>query len=145
VPRIQVDFEVEDCHWVPKAAIDATLSLIARFPDIPSAPFMSLLTQLNKVWRQRELERLRELQTSHEKELGEFQRSHRQATPYQQAVMHQRLNHLKSELKQSRTSPEAVPSAPALCRTLCKANGSARETLGCTLQTSMHGHCPSIG
>lgn len=101
---VQVDFEVEDCHWVPKAAIDATLNLIAQFPNVPSAPFLHLLTQLNKIWRHRQLQNVQEAQQQHEKELADFQRASQQATPYQQKVMHQRLNHLKNELKRSRTS-----------------------------------------
>ena len=102
--RVQVDFEVEDCHWIPKAAIDATLNLIARFPNVPSAPFLNLLTQLNKIWRHRQLRNVQEAQQQHEKELADYQRAAQQATPYQQKVMHQRLNHLKNELKKSRTS-----------------------------------------
>jgi hypothetical protein len=105
LPHVQVDFEVEDCHWVPKAAIDAMLNLIAQFPDLPTAPFLNLLTQLNKVWRQRGLQQIQEVQDEHVKELAYFQRSSKQATPYQQKVMHQRLNHLKNELKKSRASP----------------------------------------
>ena len=45
-----VDFEVEDFHWVPKLAVDLVISLLGRqFPNLPVAPFMQLLTQLNKV------------------------------------------------------------------------------------------------
>lgn len=102
--RVQVDFEVEDCHWVPKAAIDAMLNLIAQFPNLPSAPFLSLLTQLNKIWRQRGMQLIQKAQDQHAKDLTDFQRVSHQATPYQQKVMHQRLNHLKNELKKSRMS-----------------------------------------
>jgi hypothetical protein len=101
--HVQIDLEIEDCHWVPKAAIDAMLTVIARFPNVPTAPFLNLLTQLNKIWRQRGLQQVQDAQQQHERELADFRRASHQATPYQQKVMHQRLNHLKNELKKSRT------------------------------------------
>lgn len=134
--HLQVDFEIEDCHWVPKAAIDAMLNLIAQFPDVPTAPFLNLLTQLNKIWRKRGLQQVQEAQHQHEKDLVDFQRSSNQATPYQQKVMHQRLNHLKKELKLSRMS------MPKIC---FRKQGNPEAEIEHLLQMNMPELCPSIG
>lgn len=46
----EVDFEVEDFHWVPKRAVSLMITLLAsHFPNLPVEPFMKLLTQLNQV------------------------------------------------------------------------------------------------
>lgn len=98
----QVDLEVEEFHWVPKDAVTHMMALLREFPQLPSAPFMGLLAELNKVWKQREAERVREMQLQHERDLTDLRRLHQQATPYQQSVMHDKLEHLRRELKSSR-------------------------------------------
>lgn len=98
----QVDLEVEEFHWVPKDAIKHMMALLGQFKELPTAPFMSLLGELNKVWKQRETERIREVQLQHEQDLADFRRLHQQATPYQQSVMQNKLDYLRRELKSSR-------------------------------------------
>jgi hypothetical protein len=99
---VQIDFEVEDFHWVPKKAIDLMVSLLGRqFPDLPAAPFMCLLVQLNKVWHVRERSALRRLQKGHEQEMRTICRMQQEATPYQQNIIQQRLDFVSSQLKLS--------------------------------------------
>lgn len=93
---------MEEFHWVPKDAIKHMMSLLREFPELPTAPFMGLMSELNKVWKQREAERIRDVQMQHEKDLEDFRRLHQQATPYQQSVMQNKLDYLRRELKSSR-------------------------------------------
>eukprot|EP00892_Ulva_mutabilis_P008432 jgi/Ulvmu1/5961/UM026_0084.1 len=96
-----VDLEVEEFHWVPKDAIKHMMALLGQFPQLTNGPFMAMLAELNKVWKQRETERIREVQMQHQKDLADFRRLHQQATPYQQSVMQHKLDHLKRELRAS--------------------------------------------
>lgn len=97
---------MEEFHWVPKDAVKHMMALLREFPQIPTAPFMSLLSELNKVWKQRESERVRDVQLQQERDLADFRRLHQQATPYQQSVMQDKLDHLRRELKSSRAHLE---------------------------------------
>ena len=98
-----IDFEVEDFHWVPKKALDLTVGLLGRqFPELPVAPFMQLLTQLNQIWRARETEAVRAVQKACKAELVALKRLHKHLTPYQENVLGQKIDHLKKELKLSR-------------------------------------------
>lgn len=102
---LQVDLEVEAFHWVPKRAITLTVSLLGRlFPQLPAAPFMHLLTQLNRVWRAREAAAVRQLRREHAAELAALGRAAEHATPYQQNVLQQRLDFVKAQLKGSRAA-----------------------------------------
>ena len=102
---MQVDLEVEAFHWVPKRAITLTVNLLGSlFPHLPAAPFMHLLTQLNRVWRVREAAAVRQLRKEHVAELTALRRTAAHATPYQQHVMQQRLDFVKAQLKGSRAA-----------------------------------------
>jgi hypothetical protein len=99
---MQVDLEVEAFYWVPRQAITLTVSLVGKlFPHLPAAPFMHLLTQLNRVWLVREDAALRRQRKQHLSELGEMRRMATNATPYQQSVVQQRLKFLQGQLKNS--------------------------------------------
>jgi hypothetical protein len=102
----QVDFEVEDTFWVPKAAINLMRQVLGQhFSDLPTQPFLHLLTQLNRIWKQREAERLNEQQRQHERDMEVAMRLQKHATPYQQKVMSQRMAFLRKELRLTRVLP----------------------------------------
>jgi hypothetical protein len=97
-----VDLEVEAFHWVPKQAITLTVNLLGKvFPHLPAAPFMHLLTQLNRIWLVRGNAELRCLRKQHLSELAALRRMASNATPYQQSILQQRLKFVEAQLKGS--------------------------------------------
>ena len=126
---MQVDLELEAFHWVPKKAIDACVRLLGRdFPALPVAPFMRLLTQLNRVWLARETAAVQKVTATKDREMRALQRIAAQATPYKQSMAEQRLAFVKGQLKASSAprfplslscpAPVAVPPTRCIGRRL---------------------------
>eukprot|EP00959_Pyramimonas_sp_CCMP1952_P309251 6471949-Pyramimonas_sp.AAC.1 len=65
----------EAYYWVPKEAFELVQAFLDRlFPRVPVQPFMMLLLQLNKVWRDHEHVKLAAMKTKHKEEIDKFKR-----------------------------------------------------------------------
>lgn len=62
-----------------------------------------------QIWRARENETIRLVKKEHRQEVMALSKLHKDATPYQESIMSQRIQYLKQELKTSSTSSR--PSA----------------------------------
>ena len=90
----------EAFHWVPKRTIHLTMAFAEKlFPKVPIQPFMMLLLQLNKVWRDAEKQRVEDVHARTEKKASKLRRQVAQNKPYQQVVSQSRIGYLKKQLK----------------------------------------------
>lgn len=90
----------EAYHWVPKRTIHLTMAFAEKlFPKVPIQPFMMLLLQLNKVWRDHEREKVQDIHAKTEKRASKLRRQAQQTKPYQQVVNQNRIGYLKKQLR----------------------------------------------
>lgn len=102
---LQVEFDTEAWHWVPREAVAAAVAALGRAaPQLPAAPVLALLARLNKVWRQREAEAVREAKAQAQRSAAEAARASENAKPWQQAVAAQKLARTQQQLKRSRAA-----------------------------------------
>lgn len=65
----------EAYYWVPKEAFELVQSFLDRlFPRVPVQPFMMLLLQLNKVWRDHEAQKMAVIREKHADEVKKLRR-----------------------------------------------------------------------
>lgn len=71
----EVVLSKESYHWVPKEAFELVQTFLERlFPRVPVQPFMMLLLQLNKVWKDHEAKRLADVKAKHTTEVARLKR-----------------------------------------------------------------------
>ena len=71
------------------------------FPKMPVQPFMVLLLQLNRVWRDHEKSKLEDLKKRCAKEEARLRRQIANREPYTEIVQQSKINHLRKKLQDS--------------------------------------------
>ncbi|GFR47484.1 hypothetical protein Agub_g9213 [Astrephomene gubernaculifera] len=102
----------EQYHWVPRKALEAGRALLRRaMPALPAAQLLALVAELNKVWRDRERQRLAEVAAAHREELRRLQQTFQQRAPYEAVVAGQKINDLKRRMRAQAALAAAAAAA----------------------------------
>ena len=97
-------------YWVPSEVVRLTESFIRKLnlPDVPVAPFMHLLVQLNKIWRSHALERVETTRKSKDREIRTLKRVVNSAKPVDIVVKDHRIKQLKKEKAKTELKAEKL-------------------------------------
>ncbi|GLC49181.1 hypothetical protein PLESTB_000191200 [Pleodorina starrii] len=102
----------EQYHWVPRRALETGAALMRRLmPALPMSQLLVLVGELNKVWRDRERQKLAEVAAAHREELRRLQHTFQQRAPYEAVVAGQKLNDLKRRMRAQAAQAEAAAAA----------------------------------
>ncbi|KAG2436614.1 hypothetical protein HYH02_011549 [Chlamydomonas schloesseri] len=102
----------EQYHWVPRKALETGAALMRRMmPALPMSQLLTLVAELNKVWRDREKARLAEVAAAHAAEIKRLTATFKQRAPYEAVVAGEKLNDLKRRLKAQAAQSAALAAA----------------------------------
>ncbi|KAG2443784.1 hypothetical protein HXX76_002128 [Chlamydomonas incerta] len=102
----------EQYHWVPRQALETGAALMRRMmPALPMSQLLTLVAELNKVWRDREKARLAEVAAAHSAEIKQLTATFKQRAPYEAVVAGEKLNDLKRRLKAQAAQAAALAAA----------------------------------
>eukprot|EP00198_Chlamydomonas_reinhardtii_P004409 XP_001693745.1 predicted protein [Chlamydomonas reinhardtii] len=102
----------EQYHWVPRKALETGAALMRRMmPALPMSQLLTLVAELNKVWRDREKARLAEVAAAHAAEIKRLIATFKQRAPYEAVVAGEKLNDLKRRLKAQAAQAAALAAA----------------------------------